>query len=184
ECREVAHDAQKVRSHRKGADAADRARNRRAVTLKLGRVQTQTEVRVQLLLTVRPPQCRELRREHRVESDVARRVTLSEHQSVSRIQVRVRLVRSAALNLVRSRNQLLRDRRRNNARLRVHAVNATEVQRARERRLDLRQNLSHSTQLVILVSPKNLFVHTNGLLELVRLNGLRRLRDVVGGLLS
>src|SRR5699024_1950425 len=91
------------------------------------------------------------------------------HRKLARTESRVQLDRVGRIH-----ERLALHSRRAVARVRVDAVNDTEVQRTSQRRLDRVQNLLKNTELVILIRPLKLVSNANGLLELERLESLNR----------
>src|SRR5690625_2086839 len=98
-------------------------------------------------------------------------------QNLPRLERRVQLDRVGRIH-----ERLALHSRRAVARVRVDAVNDTEVQRTSQRRLDRVQNFLKDAELVILIRPLKLVSDANGFLELERLESLNRRGKVRAGL--
>src|SRR5690606_22887518 len=154
------------------ADSADGVRYRRPVSVQLGYVGRQPEVRVELLLGVGPAQRRELGGERRVQGDVAGDRRAGEHQLGRRVEVGVRLVRRSYLHLSRGLRQVFGHRWHDRAAARVDGVEYAEVQGARQGRLDQVENLRHHPELVVFIGPHHLVRPPDGFVKFERLDRL------------
>src|SRR5699024_4845662 len=150
------------------AVSRNRAGDSNLVAVRLGRTR-QTDVRGQGH-PLRGASGAEPRQEAGISGDARGNLTGLQEGRVSGLQNLPRLKRRVQLNRVgRIHERLASHSCRASARVRIDAVNDTEVQRTSQRRLNRVQNLLKHTKLVILIRPLKLIGDTNGLLELERL---------------
>src|SRR5699024_5513697 len=179
--REVAHDSSEIVVLLGNVLCGHSARDSNRMPVQLGHA-SEPDVRVQAHAFVGAGGAERLK-EAGIGGDARGDLPILQEGRVGGLQNLPRLERRVQLDRVgRVHESLALHRGGASPSQRINAVNDTEIQRTRQRRLNGVQNVLEHTKLVVLIRPLKLIRHTNGRLELERLNRLHLRGDVRAGL--